>query len=172
MQISVDVSEKLFPNLATVLVQLASTIILLLILKKFLWKPVRKYLADKAALAQKPLNDAIEREQAAEKADKEARDHLAEAREQAKQIVARGEKEGQKVKDDLIAQGQNEHDTLVEAGHKEIAGERARMESEMTNQAVDIAMAAAEKLIGQNASAKTNRAAVSDLVKELNENGG
>ena len=40
-----DIAGKLFPNLTTLIVQLLSTGVLLLIFKKFLWKNVMEYFA-------------------------------------------------------------------------------------------------------------------------------
>ena len=43
-----DIAGKLFPNLTTLIVQLLSTGVLLLIFKKFLWKNVMEYFAKRA----------------------------------------------------------------------------------------------------------------------------
>ena len=42
-----DVAGKLFPNITTLIIQLCSTGVLLLVFKKFLWKNVKEYFAEK-----------------------------------------------------------------------------------------------------------------------------
>ena len=53
-----DIAGKLFPNLTTLIVQLLSTGVLLLIFKKFLWKNVMKYFAKRADYIESTINEA------------------------------------------------------------------------------------------------------------------
>ena len=39
-----DIASKLFPNVTTIIIQLLSTGVLLLVFKKYLWVPVQNYL--------------------------------------------------------------------------------------------------------------------------------
>ena len=58
MNITFDVAEKLFPNIFTVIIQLCSTGVIFIVAYKFLWNPAREFLAAKAELTQKELNEA------------------------------------------------------------------------------------------------------------------
>ena len=60
INITFDVAEKLFPNILTVIVQLCSTGVIFFVAYKFLWNPAREFLAAKAELTQKELNEAKE----------------------------------------------------------------------------------------------------------------
>ena len=53
-----DIAGKLFPNLTTLIVQLLSTGVLLLIFKKFLWKNVMEYFAKRADYIESTINEA------------------------------------------------------------------------------------------------------------------
>ena len=55
-----DIAGKLFPNLTTLIVQLLSTGVLLLIFKKFLWKNVMEYFAKRADYIESTINEAKE----------------------------------------------------------------------------------------------------------------
>ena len=55
-----DIAGKLFPNLTTLIVQLLSTGVLLLIFKKYLWKNVMEYFAKRADYIESTINEAKE----------------------------------------------------------------------------------------------------------------
>ena len=79
-----DIAGKLFPNLTTLIVQLLSTGVLLLIFKKYLWKPMSwKYFAKRADYIESTINEAKEMN---EKASANLETAEKEAREAAKQI--------------------------------------------------------------------------------------
>ena len=54
----IDIAGKLFPNITTLVVQLCSTGIMLLIFKKFLWVPVQEYFAKRADFIEGQINEA------------------------------------------------------------------------------------------------------------------
>ena len=53
--INVDIVEQLVPNLLTMIVQLCSTLVLFLLMKKFLWPSVKKFLDKRADVMQEDL---------------------------------------------------------------------------------------------------------------------
>ena len=59
--IDIDIVEQLIPNPMTMLVQLCSTLVLFLLMKKFLWKSVKNFLDVRA---DKMQSDLAESEQA------------------------------------------------------------------------------------------------------------
>lgn len=88
-----DIAGKLFPNLTTLIVQLLSTGVLLLIFKKYLWKNVMEYFAKRADYIESTINEAKEMNEKAsanlETAEKEAREAASKYRDildQAKEI--------------------------------------------------------------------------------------
>ena len=62
-----DIAGKLFPNVTTLIVQLLSTGVLLIIFKKFLWVPVQNYFAKRADYIESTINDAKEMNEKASK---------------------------------------------------------------------------------------------------------
>ncbi len=167
MELNLDIQGQLLPNIATVIVQLLATLVLFLFAKKFLWKPAKKYFADKAALIQKPLEDAIEREKAAQIANEEADQRLNDAALKAKAMIESGQREGQKVKDDLIEEGQKQVDRMIENAHAQIENEKAKMETEMHDQIVDVAMEAAKKLMKETATGDAHKQLIEDFVRDV-----
>ena len=87
MDITFDVAEQLFPNIATMIVQLCSTGVIFLVAYKFLFNPVRDFLASKSELTNKELEDAKLANEEAKKNVEETRKQLKEASYQAKEII-------------------------------------------------------------------------------------
>ena len=168
MTLNVDVQGKLIPNIVTMIIQLCSTGVLLFFVHKFLWKPARKYLAKKAELTQKPLDDALAKQQQAELANNQAQEKLHDAAKQAENIVNQGQSEGKKVKADLINQGQVEAKRILDNANKEIVEEKQKMRQDVQKEIVDVALAASEKLLKQQASSEKNKPAIEDFVKDVN----
>ena len=54
--ITIDIVEQLIPNPLTMLVQLCSTLVLFLLMKKYLWSSVKEYLKKRAEKMQEDLN--------------------------------------------------------------------------------------------------------------------
>ena len=167
MELNLDIQGQLLPNIATVIVQLLATLVLFVVAKKLLWKPAKKYLDDKAALVQKPLEDAMVREEAARKANEEADKRLTVTAAKVREMIETGQKEGQKVKDGLIEEGQKQVDQMMETAYAQIENEKAKMELESHDQIVDVAMEAAKKLMKDQVSGEEHRKAIEDFVREV-----
>ena len=103
-----DIAGKLFPNLTTLIVQLLSTGVLLLIFKKYLWKNVMEYFAKRADYIESTINEAKEMNEKAsanlETAEKEAR----EAASKYRDILDQAKDDGQKVRQQIIDQANEE----------------------------------------------------------------
>ena len=119
-----DIAGKLFPNLTTLIVQLLSTGVLLLIFKKFLWKNVMEYFAKRADYIESTINEAKEMNEKAsvnlETAEKEAREAASKYRE----ILDQAKDDGQKVKQQIIDQANEEARAKIEQAQKEIETEK------------------------------------------------
>ena len=58
MSLNIDIQGNLLPNLLTMITQLLATLLIFLMFKKFLWKPVREILAKRSSAMQGELDTA------------------------------------------------------------------------------------------------------------------
>ena len=125
-----DIAGKLFPNLTTLIVQLLSTGVLLLIFKKYLWKNVMEYFAKRANYIESTINEAKEMNEKAsanlETAEKEAR----EAASKYRDILDQAKDDGQKVRQQIIDQANEEARAKIEQAQKEIENVKLKFEIE------------------------------------------
>ena len=76
-------------------------------------------------------------------------------------------KEAQALRQNLMAEAASKSDALIKQAQEEIAGERAKAIREIQTHVTDLALAAAEKVIGKNMDSDTNRKLVTDFIKDL-----
>ncbi|MBR5794908.1 MAG: F0F1 ATP synthase subunit B [Erysipelotrichaceae bacterium] len=170
MDITFDVAEKLFPNILTVIVQLCSTGVIFFVAYKFLWNPAREFLAAKADLTQKELDEAKAANEEAQRQMRNAKQQLSEASFKAKDIVEKGKDEGKIVKESIIRDGRAQADLMLKNAREQIAFEQDKMRQNIQKEIVDVALLATEKLMKEQADEEKNRESVVAFVEGMTEN--
>ncbi len=166
MSISVDIASQLFPNLTTLIVQLCSTLVLFLVVKKYLWKPI---LAFFDAREEKMQSDLAESENAKQEALKDRQNALAqlkEAGDKADQMIEAAQKQAKQEKDAILESAEKEASATRKKAHEQIEAERQSMYDDMKKEMVDVALAAASKVIEDNHAEDLDRQAIDAFVKE------
>jgi len=150
-------------NLPGLVAQLINFGILLIVLRLFLFKPVMNLMEERKRRIQEGLNRA---EQAAEQAtasQDEARRAIEEARNEGRQLVAQAQESSNRLRDELRERAEAEAAQIVERARQEIAAERDQAITQLRSEFSDLAMTAAERVIGQS----LDRAAHQRLVDEV-----
>ena len=117
------------------------------------------------------INDAIEgakadREEARRLLDEHQR-QLDEARLEAKGILQEGREAGERLREEILTQARAEHETLLEKARKEMDREREALVAEVRRDAIDLSIAAAERLISEKLDDEENRRLVRDYMSEI-----
>ncbi|MFQ5530831.1 MAG: F0F1 ATP synthase subunit B [Gemmatimonadota bacterium] len=117
------------------------------------------------------IEDAIEgakgdREEARRLLDEHQR-QLDEARLEAKGLLQEGREAGERLREDILAQARAEHEALLEKARKEMAREREDLVATVRRDAIDLSIAAAERLINEKLDDEGNRKLVRDYMTEL-----
>jgi F-type H+-transporting ATPase subunit b len=165
--IDIDVAGKLFPNVATMIIQLCSTGVLLIIFKKFLWKPMLAYFQKRADFIESQMNEAREMN------DKAKENMLAseqKARESAKEyrdIVEKAKIDALSTRDKIISDAKEEANLKVEQARREIEAEKAQAKDEMKEEMVTIAMDVAMKVMNKEMNEEENKKMVEDFVNQV-----
>lgn len=117
------------------------------------------------------IDDAIEgaksdRDEARRLLDEHQR-QLDEARLEAKGILQEGRDAGERVRVEILAQARAEHESLLEKARKEMAREREELVASVRRDAIDLSIAAAERLINEKLDDEGNRRLVRDYMTEI-----
>lgn len=168
--IDVDIVEQLVPNPATMAATLCSVLVLFLLVRKFLWPSVKRYLDARAEAMQQELAKSMEARSAAESDRQRARNELEKASEKGEEIVSIAIKEAKDERKNILDKAEQEADALRKEAREQMEKERIEMYSSMQKEIVDVAFAAAGKLIGEQKGEEADRLAIEAFVKEAEQN--
>lgn len=164
--IDIDIVEQLVPNPLTMLVQLCSTLVLFLLMKKYLWKSVKEYLQKRSDKMQEDL-EAQEAARIAAESDRAAASlQLQQAGARSEEIVAAAVKEAGTQKESILAEAGREADSVRKRAHEQIVQEREAMYSDMRREMVEVALSAASSLLNGENAENLDRQAIDAFVKE------
>jgi len=159
--------EGLGLNLGYLIVQIINFVILLIILRAWVYKPVVNMLKKRQASIAQGLEDARVAAEARAHAEEEARQILAkaqvEAAEKVREATMRAETASQQVK----VEAEADVVKIRESAISDAAMERDRIFADMRGQVAALAISAAQKLIGEALDEKRQRALIDNFFSGL-----
>ncbi len=146
-------------------------IALLGILWKFAWGPILEMVQAREDGIQSTLDQAANERGEAAKLLAEHREQMAEARRQAQQMIAEGKEAGERVRQDIEGKARAEGDAMIERAIESIEREKDAALEELRKESVDLALAAAAKLVQASLDEKKDRELVMGFIEELGGGG-
>jgi F-type H+-transporting ATPase subunit b len=146
-------------------------LILLAVLWKFAWGPILAMVQDREDGIQGTLDQAAKERQEAAKLLAEHRDQMADARRQAQQMIAEGKEAGERVRQGIEEKARAEGDAMIERARESIEREKDAALDELRKESVDLALAAAAKLVQESLDEKKDRDLVMGFIDELSSGG-
>lgn len=128
-------------------VQLCSTLIIFLLVRFLLWKPITKMLEQKRAEADKELEEAHAANENAKAIEAELKKQMAEAQIEIKSILDSAEMDANARRDEIINQAKAEAKYRVNAAQIEINQEIKNKQHEIQEMIVNTAFEAASKIL-------------------------
>lgn len=147
-------------------VQLVSTIILFLVVAFFFWKPITKILEERRAVIDKELTDAKNAKEQTTLLQIELERQLNDAKAQVKALLDQAEKDGNAKREEIINGAKEEARRRLDSLELELAQEKSNMEKEIKNEIVEIAFAAAEKIVSKEINREKYMDVIDDILKE------
>lgn len=161
--------EVISVNIWQILISLCNLLILYLILRKFLYEPVRKTLAKRRETIDSQYADADEAKRSAlsDKAEYEKR--LAGAREEADSIRAEAVAEAERRGDKLLTEAKEKADGIVRRAESEAELEKQKAADDIRREIADVSTRLAEKLIKREIDADDQRELIDSFIDEIGE---
>jgi F-type H+-transporting ATPase subunit b len=142
-------------------------VILLVVLMKFAFPPILGYAAAREKRIQDALDESKRQREEAEKLLEQQRQELAKARGEAQQLIAEGRQAAEKVRQELLTRAKGEQEELIARAKADIEAERLKAVESVRREAVDLALAAAGKLVGEKLNAENDRRIVNDFLSKV-----
>ena len=146
-------------------------IALLGILWKFAWGPILEMVQAREDGIQSTLDQAANERVEAAKLLAEHREQMADARRQAQQMIAEGKEAGERVRQDIEEKARGEGDAMIERAIESIEREKDAALEGLRKESVDLALAAAAKLVQASLDEKKDRELVMGFIEELGSGG-
>jgi F-type H+-transporting ATPase subunit b len=141
--------------------------LLLVLLRLFAWKPLLAVIEERERVVRDSLEASRRAREEAESALEENRKILAEARKAAAEVVQRGEKDAEQIREELLQKARKEGEEVLRQGREEMEREKRAAVREIRGVAADLALAAAEKLVEQRMDDPTQRQLVERYLEEM-----
>lgn len=157
-------------NLWDILVSLANLVILFLLVKKFLYKPVKKMLETRQASIDSDYAKANEaKEQAL--ADKLAYEKkLSEAKTEADGVIQSAVNMAKLRENEILAEAKEKADAIMRKANDDAALELKKAEKSIKDEIVVVSTLLAEKLLERELNEKDNKELVDSFIAEIGEN--
>ena len=145
--------------------QLLATLIIFLMFKRFLWKPVKEILARRSQAMTDELAQAQKTREDAEVYLDQARQEVERARDAGRQIVTDARVEADELREATLRDADAKARRRLDAAEAEIAQKERAMRDELQDEVADLAIMAAERLLREKVDEERDRAFVDDFLK-------
>ena len=160
--------EIISVNLWQMVISLCNLVILFLILKKFLYKPVKKVLAQRQAAVDEQYAAARQAEEAAA-ADKAAwEEKMQTAQDEADALIQAATVTAGRRGEEIVAQAQEKADRLVRQAQADAQLEMEKAQSAVKQEIVDISALLAEKMLQREIKTADHRTLIDAFIGGIN----
>ncbi len=154
-------------DFAKVIVNIGLFLLFIQIIASFFFAPLKEAIDGRNQELEQTFNDAdaLRARLEAMKTDYESR--LAATEASAREHIEAQIKEAQSLRQTLVNEAATRADAMIERAQQEIVSERERVLGGLRTQVVEMSLAAAEKIIGENMDTERNRRLVDEFVNGL-----
>jgi F-type H+-transporting ATPase subunit b len=146
--------------------------VLMFVLSKFAFPHILGYAAAREKRIQETLDDARRQREETERLLEQQRAELAAAKVEAQALIAEGKTAADRVRQELIERARGEGDALIARAKQEIDRERAEAIDALRRETVELAIAAASKLVSQRLDDASDRRLVEEFLADVDTRSG
>ena len=155
------------PELPQLLAQWGATLILFLIVRKFVYAPMKEFLEKRQNTIATDLETAKAKRLEAETLKANYEKDLKNAKEEGNRIIEESRNRGKELERQLKEDGKAQAEQILDKARLQIAKEKEMAYREVKDSTSDMAVAIAEKIIGESLSNQGQQALVDDFLKKL-----
>lgn len=159
----------IIPNFLSTAIQLVALLILFLVLRHFLWKPVTEFLKKRQDYVMQNMADSEKAKEESDKLKKEYEDKLDSAKQEASEIISSARAYSEDLKAKAIRDSKEEAKKEYEKGIKDLELERQKVLTSVNDDIVDMAILSAQKILKEEANQDVDRKMVESFLADLGE---
>lgn len=158
-------------NLWQILISLCNLVILFVLLKKFLYKPVKKILAQRQAEIDKQYADARDAKDSAELSRQEWDAKLKAADGEAEKIIKNAKEKAERQGDKIVSGAMTRADEIVRQAEADASLELERAQDDIKREIVTVSTALTEKMLEREINEKDHRALIDSFIEDIDDDG-
>ena len=157
----------IMPDLVNFTLQILSTLVLFLVIKRFAWAPMKEFLRQLQELVSKEINHAemLKADAMALKQSAEAQVQV--ARDEAREIVENSKKQAQRMHDEIVSNARKEAQQRLSKASADIEQERKAVYAQIRQDIVELAVSSAEKMIEKEIDANVHNELFDQFVAKV-----
>ena len=161
-------------NLPGLVAQLVNFLILLIVLRLFLYRPLLRILDQRRERIQEGLSRAEQAAEQASASEDEARRVMEKARAEGREAVQASQEAAARLRQELEDRARQDAEQIVVRARQEVQAERDRAIQQLHQEFVDLTIIAAERVIGQSLDRAAHQRLIDEVLvgSELSDGGG
>lgn len=168
-RLSLESADIISVNIWQILISLANLLIIFLILKKFLWKPVKKVMDQRRAMVDKQFADAQQAEDKANADKAQWESKLATADQEAAARIAAADETARRHGDRVISEAREKADGILRQAEAEAALERQKAQAGIKQEIAVVGAALAEKMLEREMSTADHEKMIESFLDEMGD---
>lgn len=161
--------EVISINLWDVLISLANLAILFVLIKKFLYKPVKKVIAARQEAIAKEYAEVEAARTSAEASRTEYAQKLSGAQDEVDAMLEEATMNANRRGERIVADAQDKADGIIRQAQTEAEMEKKKAQATIRREITDVSAALTEKLLGREMSADDHRAMIDSFLDGIGE---
>lgn len=154
-------------NLWSLFVTICNTLITFLIVKRFLYKPLRKMLAAREQEVRDLYTHAETDRREAEAMKRDYTASIANAKQEAAEIVSSAQKRAEKRAEDIVEQANHEAAAAKQRAEESIEQERKKAMNQMKDEIADLSMLIASKVVEREVNPEDHKRLIDDFIDKV-----
>ena len=162
-----DASLLITPQPGLIIWTIVTFVLLAWVLGRYAWRPLLGAIEARERTIRESLDQARTEREESTRLIEEHRELVAEARRERAEAVAAGQRDAERLKDEIIEQGRKQREKLLTQAEAQIEAEMGQARSELRGVAADLSIRVAERLLSRNLDDSAQRKLVEEYLDEL-----
>ncbi len=154
---------------AAFFMQLVNTILMFLILKRFLFEPVTEFMENRRESIEASIEEAELKNIESDKLKAQYEERLNAIQEERNKIIEEATSKAKNRGDEIVAEADAEAEKMLERARREIEREKQKMLNELKGELSYLAIAAAEKVIEKDLDAGAHQQMIQQFIDKAGE---
>ncbi|MCS4487032.1 F0F1 ATP synthase subunit B [Staphylococcus americanisciuri] len=156
-------------NIGDIAVTLVTFTILLVLLKKYAWGPLKQVMDDRERSINQDIDDAERAKLNAQRFEEENQKILKETQDEVHKIIEDAKLQARRQQEEIIHEANKRANGMIETAQSEINSEKERALAEINNQVSELSVLIASKVLRKEISEQDQKALVEKYIKEVGD---